>query len=492
MICDRLIEKKMVLIDSYEVNHVWTSKSGKKYNLMSYVDIYEGDGSTYYIVREPYSEKIKERALLAINLIRKYIEYDDEYINDPVKGFLKVLNRYTKIKKKYSDIVDALEYYIIQYYVGYGELSTPLSDPNVEDISCVSPNMPVRVWHKKYNENGWAITNIFFNEETLDTFIRKLVYKSGKTISILKPTVEAILPEGYRLTVTWKREVTPRGSSFTIRKFRKDPYTLTELVMLGTLDTLTAAYLWLLVENKGFLIVIGPSSTGKTTLINALAYMLPPNSKIISIEDIQEINLNYQDNWKPLITRPLTDEDSINMFDLVKLALRERGDYLILGESRGEEAKLLFQGAATGHGCLTTFHANSLNALLARLKSHPISLDESMIQLIDAVVLMGRLNVNNGVQRKIIVIYENNGEDWIPVIKLSEYNWKHMVDRMGISRNEDSYYFDFVSELMKRKSFMDYLIKLKVFKVEELIERLKLFYSGGYEYVEGKWRIRAY
>ncbi len=484
---------KFDLIDSYEVKQTWVTRSGTKYNVISYVDIYQGDGFTYYYIRDPYSVEIKNEALRIINILKKYIDYTDEYVRDPVKCFLQTFQRYLNVSSRVKGLEDAIEYYVILYYAGYGELSTPLSDPDVEDISCVSPSMPIRVWHKRYNKNGWAITNIIYDERALDIVIRKLVYRAGKTVSILKPMVEAILPEGYRLTATWKKEVTPKGSSFTIRKFRSDPYTLTELIALGTLDPLTAAYLWLLVENKGFIIVIGASSTGKTTLINALAYMLPPNSKVISIEDIQELNLNYIDNWKPLVTRPLgTTEDSIDIFDLVKLALRERGDYLILGESRGEEAKLLFQGAATGHGCLTTFHADGINSLIARLKSHPISLDDYMINLIDAVVLMGKVNAGNILQRKVLTVYENSGNSWKSIVKFIGDRWVHAINNTSTLRAESRSVDNFKSELVKRKSFIEYLVKLKVFKAIELVERLRLFYSGGYEYVEGIWKLKAY
>ncbi len=219
----------------------------------------------------------------------------------------------------------------------------------------------MKVWHRKYNSNGWLETNVNFQqEEKLDAVVSRLVHRSNRSLSVSSPIVDCVLPEGYRLAATWGKEVTSLGSSFSIRKLRTVPYTISELIRAGTLDAKVAAYLWMLLEMKGFVVVAGVTASGKTTLLNALGTVINPNWKVLSIEDTREINLP-QSGWKPLHTKQTQSAGSnVTLFDLVKLSLRERPDFVILGESRGEEVQVLFQAAASGSGCLTTFHASEL------------------------------------------------------------------------------------------------------------------------------------
>ncbi len=275
----------------------------------------------------------------------------------------------------------AVTHYLMREILGYSLVDPLLRDPELEDVSCEGPGRPVKVWHKRYNSHGWLESNVLFrDQEDLNSVVARLVQRSGRSLSVSSPVVDCVLPEGYRLAATWGKEVTSLGSSFSIRKLRATPYTVSELIRAGTLDSGLAAYLWLLLEMKGFVIIAGVTASGKTTLLNAIATVLNPNWKVLSIEDTREITLP-QGGWKPLHTRYAhgTSGGDVTLFDLVKLSLRERPDFVVLGESRGEEVQALFQAAATGTGCLTTFHAPNPEGLTTRLTQPPLSVAQSSL-----------------------------------------------------------------------------------------------------------------
>ena len=415
---------------------------------------------------------------------------DNEYLNK-IEESKKILKRIlgSEYEIKAKSIREALKYYLIRNILGYGDVTYPLADEYVEDISCDRPSSTIKIWHKRYNDKGWLESNIFLTSNELDTYISKLAYRSGKNINVLQPVLEGTLPEGYRVTATWRKEISPRGSSFTIRKFRSKPYTLPELVYMGVMNASIAAYLWRLVELKKFIIIIGPSGAGKTTLLNALAHLIHPNLKIISIEEVQEIHLPYHPSWKPFVTRSGIYLTEYNIFDLLRVALRERADYIILGESRGEEARLIFQAAATGHGCITTFHASDLREALARLTSRPILVDPSMINLIDTVVaLRFQFNKYNAPNKRILSnVYRQVNEGWIEL-----YNYDLNGKDFDIINERKEHLLDLdIDQLKIRRDFLKYLVKIKSFDPKETIERIFYFYQGAYRHINGRWILEG-
>ncbi|MEM0322139.1 MAG: type II/IV secretion system ATPase subunit, partial [Thermoprotei archaeon] len=262
-------------------------------------------------------------------------------------------------------------YYVERDIVGFGPLDPLMRDLSIEDISVDGAKKPVYVFHSKYESMP---TNLVFEkEEDLDDYVVRLIHISGKHISTAFPLVDATLPGRHRLMATYRQEITPFGSTVTIRKFRTDPVTIVDMLNYGTLNEPIAAYLWLMMENRLSAIVIGATAAGKTTLLNALVSMVRPGSKVITIEEVQEMNLAL-DNWVPMISRPsygLSSEKvgEVSLFDLVKASLRMRPDVLVVGEVRGEEAYVLFQAISTGHGGLCTIHAEDVRSAIKRLTS---------------------------------------------------------------------------------------------------------------------------
>jgi flagellar protein FlaI len=293
-------------------------------------------------------------------------------------------------------------YYVVRDLIGYGRLDPVLRDKKVEDISADGPGIPVYVYHQSY---GSLKTNITFNREELDSLIYKLAQRSGRHISMARPLLDASLPSQDRLQLSIGSEVTTRGSTFTIRKFRETPFTPIDLINLGTLSVEMAVYFWLAVENGFNILIAGGTASGKTTFLNTMSMFIPPNSKVISIEDTREINLLHQ-NWIPSVTRDTAERGSIEMFDLLRTALRQRPEYLLVGEVRGREAYTLFQAMATGYITFSTFHADSVEAVVKRLTKPPIDVPLMLLDSIDIMALVSMVKVGNTRARRCTNVIE--------------------------------------------------------------------------------------
>lgn len=306
--------------------------------------------------------------------------------------------------------VEKLLYYLQRDYIGYEKIDPIKHDINIEDISCDGYHSPVFVYHTEHEQ---IITNIFHEEDELDDFVVKLAQLSGKGISKRQPQVDATLPDGSRAQLTLGREVSDHGTNYTIRQFKEVPFTPVDLINWGTFSLDQMALLWLAIENEKSLIFAGGTASGKTTSLNAVSLFIPSNTKIVSIEDTREVELP-QRNWVASVTRPSFTEDEqgdIDEFDLLEAALRQRPDYIVMGEIRGEEGRTLFQVMSTGHTTYTTFHADSVGEVIKRFTTDPINVSKTMFTALDLVSIQTSTRVNGQKVRRNKVITEINHYD---------------------------------------------------------------------------------
>ncbi len=387
---------------------------------------------------------------------------------------------------------DKINYYLERDLLGFGPLNVIINDYRVEDISCDGVNVPIFVWHRRYES---IPTNIkFLEKEALDDYIVKLAHKSGKHVSSAFPIVDAMLFGKHRLAASFRDEVSPKGSTFTIRKFREEPFSIVDLVQMGTISDEMAAYFWMLIENRATIMVIGGTGSGKTTILNALASLIKPGMKLVTVEETAELNLPHE-NWVQFVSRESygltgTKVGQISLFDLVKTSLRYRPDYLIVGEVRGEEAYVLFQAMATGHGGLSTLHAETIEYAIRRLVSPPMNVSETYIPLINAVILVERVTLPQprmgmSIGRRARMVWEVedfekyiNIFSWVPQddIFLSRARdslvLMRIAERLGKSRRW------IVNELERRKTVIRWMADKGIHNVKDVARIVYQYYSN--------------
>jgi len=279
-----------------------------------------------------------------------------------------------------------LLYYLRRDFLEFGPIDPIMRDPAIEDISCDGAGIPVFVYHRAYRDLD---TNVVFEARRLSSYTVRLAQRAGKTISVSDPLLDATLPDGSRLQLTLGGEVATRGANFTIRKFSDVPFSPVDMVNWNTFSLEEMVYFWLAIENNKSLIFAGGTGSGKTSSMNAISFFIPPNSKVISIEDTREVDLPHS-NWIQSVTRSSTTREGrgeVTMYDLLQAALRQRPEYLLVGEIRTQErvALTFFQAMGTGHTAYTTMHADGIDTVLNRLQNPPLSVPTAMIQDLDIV-----------------------------------------------------------------------------------------------------------
>lgn len=384
----------------------------------------QGNQGFTYMVAEPAITTREQLVLRETALhLRKVIVYDDPD-NHPVYQLSDEFIHRT-IREFYPDITDdrlaILTYYLRRNLSGFGPLEPLMHDPELEDISCNGNNLPVFVFHRTW---GSLPTSILFREGELDQFVLKLAQKAKKQISLTNPMVDATLPDGSRLQITYSNVVSLRGSSFTIRKFRTDPMTPLDLIRFGTYSAEILAFLWLVIEHRRSLIIAGGTASGKTSTMNAVSLFIPQNAKIVSLEDTHEIQLPHS-NWLATLTRELPVhgvQGDIDLFSLLKSSMRQRPEYIIVGEVRGKEAQTLFQAMNTGHATLSTIHAGSVQETINRLTHEPISVPPVMFTALDLVINQSIYTTGNSRIRRCHTIHEIT-VDGNTIIPRKLYEW---------------------------------------------------------------------
>lgn len=390
---------------------------------------------------------IEERAILEFlkATLEKNIDVDRTSAED-IENEMRLRNQMRKFLAKAGKKIEIpsfekIFYYLSNNFLGYGRIQVMMEDLNMEDVSCDGTGIPIFVFHRKYKN---TMTNVVFeDEEELDYFVVNLAQRSGKHISIMDPILDATLPDGSRLNATFGKEITTKGSSFTIRKFKEDPLTMVNLVLFKTLSPEMAAHLWMAVQYGDTMMVSGGTASGKTTTLNSISHFIPPSSKIITIEDTREMQLPHL-NWIAGLTREKKGENtgqSIDMYTLLVAALRQRPEYMIVGEVRGKETMAVFQAMATGQVTYATIHADSVAAIVHRLENPPINIPRILILGLNLVILQAQVRVKNKRTRRIKDLVEVVGQDPVSqeIITNKVYTWNPAKDEFRFSGHSNLY-----------------------------------------------------
>jgi flagellar protein FlaI len=410
-------------IDLTQINLVYPLIPRVSTNPFAYADIKWSRAETsliYYLV-EPQLSPIEKGLLERIKsaLIEKLDVDFTALKKGEARNYLK--NKFEEMinlmaKDFPADKRQILLYFVERDFIGLGKIEPFMQDPDIEDISCDGIGIPLYVYHRN-PVIGSVKTNIMFNSaEELDVFVNKLSQRCGKTISVAQPLIGGSLPDGSRIQATLGTDIARKGSNFTIRKFTEEPMTPTHLLRFKTWDSKIAAYLWLATEYGRSILISGGVATGKTTLLNALSLFIKPELRVVTIEDTPELRLPHP-HWLPQVARqPIAEIEGkklgeVDLFDLLRESLRQRPDYLIVGEVRGKEAYVLFQQIATGHASMSTMHADSMERLVDRLVTPPISLPANLIEALDIVIFIVKIKYGNTYVRRISDIYEILGFD---------------------------------------------------------------------------------
>ena len=364
----------------------------------------------YYAVEPTVDEFVRTLLDRVVEDIRDPLLYRTE--GDPTEESI-LREELTDLLEQYGVDVGMETYHTVLYYLlrdfrGYGKIDPLVNDPRIEDVSCDGYGLPIFVYHDGYTD---VETNVSFGADELDNFVVKLAQRSGRHISVGDPVIGTTLPNGSRAELALGEEITPRGSAFTLRMYAEDPFTPIDLIEYGTFNVEQMAYLWLCIENNKSLIFAGGTASGKTTSMNAVSMFIPPRSKVLTIEDTRELSL-YHDNWLSSVTRDRRQEGSdIDMYDLLRSALRHRPEFIVVGEVRGDEAVTLFQAMNTGHTTFSTMHADSIETVINRLENEPINVPRAMVQSLDLLLVQTLTRVGGERVRRSKAIGEIGGID---------------------------------------------------------------------------------
>ncbi len=470
-------------------------KAGEK--IMAYAHIYfdPARNEVVYNVIEP---GIDGSQLKLLDDIKEYIQekVDINFSQLRKKDALDYVTKIFEIAIEYFGLKadkkteEVLRYYIFRDFVGLGKIEPFLNDKYIEDISCDGVGINIYIYHRD-PRIGSITSNVKFDtKDELDNFVNKLAERCGKTISIANPLLDGTLPDGSRIQSTLGSDIARRGSNFTIRMFTEKPMTPADVIEYGTCDTRMMAYYWFLIEHGSSFLVSGGTATGKTSFLNVLSLFIKPQMKIVSIEDTSELRLPHA-HWVPEVARtPISEEGKVDMYELLRESLRQRPDYIIVGEVRGKEAFVLFQQMAVGHAGLATIHAESFPKLVDRLVSPPINLPPELIQNLDVIIFLKRLKKDRKYIRRVMSSVEVLGFDTarkVPVVD-EVFRWDPKTDGFAASNKsallrkiadmsnmtEETVH----EELRKRAKVIEYIIKRRLTDYRQIGYIVNLFYTS--------------
>ena len=449
------------------------------------------DGQHVYWVEEPKLSKEEENLLLRIrDELGRLMStrnapsiYDYGSVKEYVKGIAESLIR------RYAPGISPEEarrimYHILKNTVGFGPIEPLVNDPRVEDIHVNGPGRSIYVWHNRY---GHIKTNISISDDELSRLVTLLSQRIRRNPSSASPILEGLLmPENFRVEMLL-RDVASIGPVITIRKFREVPLTVVEMIKLGTLSSKLAAYLWFMLDHGVSILIIGPTGAGKTTLLNALLFLVRNGFRIITIEDARELYLLH-DHWVPLVAR--TSETpgvtNVDLYELVKVSMRLRPDYIVVGELRGEESYVFFQALASGHTGLSTLHAYSAEMAIRRLLSKPMEIPATLLTSLGVIVQISVVAKDDEVTRRVTRVEEViDVQEDRPVLN-RVFEWRrsddsiiNVNDSVLVSRIIENHALqpnEVKAELDRREKFISLMVKNNVSSPSSVFEIINKYY----------------
>ncbi|MFC7142295.1 type II/IV secretion system ATPase subunit [Halosimplex aquaticum] len=411
-------------------------------------------------------------------------------------GVLSRFNRFANIGKvevtehTYENIL----YRLNRDIVGLGPLEPVMRDPANEDIHVIGPH-ECHVDHAVY---GMLSTTVDFGTpEEYDQWLKNMGERIGDPVSDSDPIVDSTLPDGSRLNLIYSDDVSVKGPSLTIRQGDDVPLSIFQITKWGTLSPQLAAYLWLCLENEQTVFVVGETASGKTTTLNSIMAFIPRDAKIYTAEDTAEV-LPPHDTWQKLLTREGEDEgSSVDMFDLVAAALRSRPDYIIVGEVRGEEGRMAFQAAQTGHPVMLTFHASDIVSMIQRFTGEPINVPETFMDVADVALFQNRVKQGDQVLRRVTSVQEIEGysKEMDGVVTRQSFYWDPVEDEIIFQGMNNSFVLeeqiatllgyedtrDIYDDLNFRASVIERAIQEGILGYHEVNELIEDFQRDGVE-----------
>jgi flagellar protein FlaI len=461
----------------------------------------DGTKSLKYMITEP--ELSEDEAAL----LKKIEDTLTEIIDVKMSAMKNRPELMAYLQKKISQIMEdtgmkvaqdkyvRIMYYIMRDFVGLNRIEPLMHDPYIEDIGCTGLDTSIYIIHRKYGSVETSITYRDFEE--LSDFVVKISERCGRYISYAKPLLDGTLPDGSRVQASLAKDVTTKGPTFSIRKFRNNPFSPVDMINMGTASSSMLAYLWLMLQYDTSILICGGVSTGKTSMLNVLSMFIKPEAKIISIEDTREINIPHA-NWAPSVTRvgfgvpEVTGKryGEIDLFDLLKESFRQNPDYVIVGEVRGKEAYVMFQGMSSGHPSLGTMHAGSVDDVVKRLETPPIELSPSLLEALDMIIIMVNASEKGKSARRVKEINEVQSVDLRTggVHTIKTFSWVPSQDKYNespgtsevlrrISFDKGIPYPKLLEEVEKRKKVLDWMQRHSVVQYDEVCKIINLYYN---------------
>jgi flagellar protein FlaI len=385
----------------------------------------------------------------------------------------------------------AIKYNITKEIVGGGPLEPLMRDPNIEDIHILTGE-DVHLIHKVFD---LVRTNIYIDPDWANSFSQDFSEKIGSPVSDGVPIADGTLPDGSRVNIIHPDDVSLKGPSMTVRKFSETPISITQIINWGTLSSYEAAYIWIAMQYGRSFFVCGETASGKTTTCNAVIPFIPPDRKIYSAENTPEIQVPHP-VWQQLLTRTTGPKEShIDLNDLLKAALRSRPNYIIPGETRGIEGRVVFQAMQTGHPCITTFHAGSVTKVIQRFTGDPIRIPKPFMDNLDFVLIQLAVDRKGKRLRRVISIDEIEGYNSAVdgVITRKAFEWNSASDQHLFKSNRNSYILedriaktagyenpsDIYKELDLRKRILDRMIEEEIFDYYEVVQFIWTYFREG-------------